>query len=199
MDFLKKLGFLNQWIKDPKNRSMSRLMVIFAIGFLLLALSKFLFSSLSMTKKYSSDYISPPQQNTISTSQQSYVSRLEQQLSEVLGKVQGIKDVNVVITLEEEDLVEPAFNIVKNEKTSEERDGDGGVRTVIETQSTEQAVLLRKGSEDVAMILKKATPKVKGVLIVANGANSSKIVEKITKATATLLDVPIYKVSVLSK
>lgn len=196
---MKKRDFFYQWIKDPKNKSISRLITIFAIGVLLLVLSKFLYNSAPMKEESTSEYASPPLENTVDISDPTYVDRLEQQLSDVLGKVQGVKNVNVVITLMEEELVEPAFNVISNEKISEERDGDGGVRTVTEIQSTQQAVLLRKGSDDAAMILKKTAPKVKGVLIVADGANSSKIVEKITKATATLLDIPLYKVSVLSK
>lgn len=199
MEIMKKLDLFYQWIKDPKNKSISRLITIFAIGILLLLLSKFLYSSTPAIEKSSLEYVSPPLQNIIDIPDPSYEDRLEQQLSDVLGKVQGVKNVNVVITLVDEELVEPAFNVISNEKISEERDGDGGVRTVTEIQSTHQAVLLRRGNDDAAMILKKTSPKVKGVLIVADGVNSSKIVEKITKATATLLDIPLYKVSVLSK
>ena len=43
------------------------------------------------------------------------------------------------------------------------------------------------------MVLKKTTQESKS-LIVAEGAFSSKIKEKIIKSTATLLDIPIYKI-----
>jgi stage III sporulation protein AG len=129
----------------------------------------------------------------------SYKTKLEQQLAALLQQVNGVGDVNVMITLEDETLIEPAFNTFNTEKNSEERDNEGGVRTVIEKQINKQAVLLRKSGDEEPMVLKKTTPRIKGILIVAEGAFSSKIKEKIIKSTATLLDIPIYKISVLAK
>jgi stage III sporulation protein AG len=40
---------------------------------------------------------------------------------------------------------------------------------------------------------------IKGVLIVADGASSSRIIEQITRAAATVLDIPVYKIKVLAK
>lgn len=60
-------------------------------------------------------------------------------------------------------------------------------------------MLLRRNGEEEAMVLRQTTPSIKGILIVADGASSSKVKEKIIKSTATLLDIPIYKISVLAK
>ena len=74
----------------------------------------------------------------------SYESKLEVQLSELLSQVKGVGNVSVMITLEDETLIEPAFNTIDTEKTSEEKDNEGGVRTVIEKQTNNQVVLIKK-------------------------------------------------------
>ena len=102
-----------------------------------------------------------------------------------------------MITLQNEELIETAFNMITNEKTSEERDNEGGVRTIVETQSNKQVVVIRKDGEDEPVIIKRSTPEIKGVLIVAEGASSSQVKQKIINAASTLLDVPVHKISVL--
>lgn len=188
-----------EWIKNPKNQIISKFIFLFTLGLLLLSLGKFLTANDNKQNNNEStklDHI--PQQDMI-IENLSYETRLEKQLAELLRQVNGVGDVNVMITLEEETLIEPAFNTIDTEKTSEEKDNEGGVRTIIEKQTNQQVVLLRRNGEEEAMVLKKTAPKIKGILIVADGASSSNIREKIIKSTATLLDIPIYKISVLAK
>ncbi|MCG1012686.1 stage III sporulation protein AG [Tepidanaerobacter sp. GT38] len=188
-----------EWIKNPKNKIISKFMFLFTLGLLLLSLGKFLTASdnLQSNSEYlkSSDII----EQNMAQENISYEDKLERQLTELLRQVKGVGDVSVMITLEDETLIEPAFNTVNTEKTSEEKDNEGGVRTIIEKQTNQQVVLLRRNGEEEAVVLKKTAPKIKGVLIVADGASSSNIREKIMKSTATLLDIPIYKISVLEK
>lgn len=129
--------------------------------------------------------------------EEDYEKRLSRQLSQILKKIDGVVDIDVIITLENQVQIQPAFNIVNTEKTSEEKDQGGALRTVVENQSNKQIVILRKGGNEEPVVLEEVSPKVKGVLIVAQGKPSSEIVEKITKATATLLDIPLYKINVL--
>lgn len=199
MGLFDRLDYYYKWMKDPKNKSISNLIILFFIGAVLLIFSKILTRAAPTSQNITSQVTEPPLQDITGAQQLSYVERLEKQLANALSQVQGIKNVDVVITLEEEELLEPAFNVTSNEKISEELDGDGGVRTITEIQSTQQAIILRKGNDDTAMILKKSMPKIKGVLIVAEGADLSVVAEKIIKATSTLLDIPLYKVSLLSK
>jgi len=102
-----------------------------------------------------------------------------------------------MITLESEGYVEPAFNSIDNKRVTEENDGEGGVRTTTELQVNKQMVLLNKGGREEPLLVKKGTPEVRGVLIVAEGGDSSETVDRITKATSTLLGIPLYKITVL--
>ena len=188
---------LIEWIKNPKNKAVSRFIFLFVLGLLILSLGRLLTAYINEPNEFLTKNDNPGQETVIYET--SYKTKLEQQLAALLQQVNGVGDVNVMITLEDETLIEPAFNTFNTEKNSEERDNEGGVRTVIEKQINKQAVLLRKSGDEEPMVLKKTTPRIKGILIVAEGAFSSKIKEKIIKSTATLLDIPIYKISVLAK
>jgi len=188
-----------EWIKNPKNQVVSKFMFLLTLGLLLLTLSKFFTENEHGQNKNTYNQLQPIQQLELFTENQSYESKLEKQLSEMLSKVEGVGDVDVMIVLEDETLIEPAFNVIDTEKTSEEKDNEGGVRTIVEKQTNQQVVLLRKNGEEEVMVLKKSAPRIKGILIVADGAASSRVREKIVKATATLLDIPTHKISVLAK
>lgn len=194
-----KIKSLVEWSKNPKNKAVSRLIFVFMLGLLMLSLGKLLNVNTNEINKGSTKNMSNPVEKDVIIKEPSYENNLEKQLADLLQKVNGVGDVEVMITLEDEILVEPAFNIVNTEKNSEERDNEGGVRTVIEKQTNKQAVLLKRSGEEEPMILRKTTPRIKGILIIADGAFSSKVKEKIIKSTATLLDIPIYKISVLAK
>lgn len=188
-----------EWIKNPKNQVVSKFMFLLTLGLLLLTVSKFFTENEHGQNKNTYNQLQPIQQLELFTENQSYESKLEKQLSEMLSKVEGVGDVDVMIVLEDETLIEPAFNVIDTEKTSEEKDNEGGVRTIVEKQTNQQVVLLRKNGEEEVMVLKKSAPRIKGILIVADGAASSRVREKIVKATATLLDIPTHKISVLAK
>ncbi|NLZ55024.1 MAG: stage III sporulation protein AG [Thermoanaerobacteraceae bacterium] len=188
-----------EWVKNPKNQIISKFIFLFTLGLLLLSMGKFLTVNDNKQNYYESTKLDNiPQKETV-TDNLPYDTRLEKELAELLCQVKGVGNVDVMITLEDEILIEPAFNTINTEKTSEEKDNEGGVRTITEKQTNQQVVLLRRNGEEDAMVLKKTTPKIKGVLIISDGASAANIREKIIKSTATLLDIPIYKISVLAK
>lgn len=197
MEGKQNINAIFNWLKNPKNKAFSYLIVIFTVGFLFLSVAKIVSPPGPSQDIASSGDTSVAQIST--TAEQTYEERLEKQLAEVLKKVQGVGDVSVMITLENDMMVEPAFNTIDNQKTSEEKDSEGGVRTITEVQSNRQVVILRKGGEDEPLVVKKSTPVIKGVLIVADGASSSRTIEQISRAAATVLDIPIYRIKVLAK
>lgn len=187
------------WLKNPKNKKVTYILLFFVIGLLFLTLNKFLSETSCKDENYFDTGTATQRESSVLGSEENYETTLEKKLIKVLNKIDGVKGVNVIITLEDQAQIQPAFNTTSTEKNSEEKDYEGGIRTITETQSNKQVVIMRKGGEEEPVVLKKVTPKVKGVLIVTEEVTSSDIIEKITKATATLLDVPIYKISVLTK
>jgi stage III sporulation protein AG len=184
-------------LKKTKNKPILAFILIFIIGFIILSFYKVINTSDSF--KDSNENLDPPLQQKQTIDNKSYKDELEEKLSQILKEINGAGDVNVVITLENEEIIEPAFNVQDSSRITEEKDNEGGIRSITENQNNSQLVTVKKGGNEELVVLKKITPDVKGVLIVAEGACSSKVVEKLTKATATLLDLPVYKIQVFEK
>lgn len=128
-----------------------------------------------------------------------YEQVLENQLKEILSKIDGVRDVSVMINLDSttEQVVEK--NKRQQESHTTERDREGGNRQVEEKIWEEQPVLIRQGNDEQPIVIKTKKPRVRGVLVVAAGAENMQVKAWITEAVQHVLDVPANRVSVLPK
>lgn len=112
---------------------------------------------------------------------QTYVYNLENKLKTTLSKIKGVGDVSVIIKTESGmETVLAKETIIK--ETS------NGIETI-------ESPILVNGK---TVTLKELYPKITGVLIVAEGANSITITQKIQQATTSLLGVDIKNIEILS-
>lgn len=123
----------------------------------------------------------------------------EDELKQVLDQIVGVYDVMVFVNIEAtKKNVYEKNSTLKNQTTVEE-DKEGGTRK-IEDQSTEdELVLIREGDKEVPVILETKKPEIKGVLIVAGGAEKLQVKRWIVEAVTRGLDVPSHKVAVMPK
>ncbi len=130
---------------------------------------------------------------------QMFEEHYENQLKEALEQIVGVHSVTVVVNVEAtEKKVYEKNTILKNQTTKEE-DKEGGSR-ILEDQSTEdQLVLIRDGDKDVPVISETKKPEIKGVLVVAGGADQLQVKKWIVEAVTRMLDVPSHKVAVMPK
>lgn len=124
-----------------------------------------------------------------------YTKFIENKLEEILSKVDGAGDVSVMITLDDEGEKVLSYDYNYSSKETEEADNIGGLRTIKELSESTNTLF----SNNNPVILKENTPKVKGVVIIANGGDNPVIVESFTRVSTSLLDVPAHKVQVLKK
>ncbi|SHM51586.1 stage III sporulation protein AG [Caldanaerovirga acetigignens] len=188
-------NYINMFKKN-KHNSVSFLIIIGLMGLLMLSFAKIT----SQEKVLDRAELSPVESKDDLVSDndiQLFQSVIEKRLEQILSQIEGAGRVKVMVTLESEGYVEPAYNSIDNKRVTEENDSEGGVRSITEIQANKQVVLLNKGGKEEPLLVKKIEPTVKGVLIVAEGGNSSQIVDRITKATSTLLGIPLYKIKVL--
>ena len=111
-----------------------------------------------------------------------YVLSLENKLSNVLSNVSGAGNVSVVISVESGMETVLAMQTIIKESASGQ----------IETQTSP---IIINGK---TVVLKEMYPKVKGVLIVAEGANSIAVMTKLQQATMSLLDIEINQIEILT-
>ncbi|GGA39746.1 stage III sporulation protein AG [Kroppenstedtia guangzhouensis] len=128
-----------------------------------------------------------------------YESLYEARLTEVLSKIVGVDDVEVMVNLDssEETVVEK--DIRRSNQVTDEQDQKGGTRKSNQENSDEKVVLQRKGDGEQPIVLKKLKPQVRGVLVVAKGAENLKVKAAMIEAIQRVLDVPMHRISVMPK
>lgn len=127
----------------------------------------------------------------------SYEENLEARLANLLSQVKGAGAVGVHISLENNGLQENAQNLVKESKTVQEKDNNGGIRTTTETKESVQVLLSKKDGIDKPIVIKEIKPIIRGVLIIAEGASDSIVKSNLIKAVEYGLGIPAYRITVL--
>lgn len=123
---------------------------------------------------------------------------VEGELAAILSKVQGVGRVDVMITYVSGKESIPAYDTKKSENTTDEKDSGGGTRSI--TQGDYDSTVVyedRQGGGKSPVILKELQPVVKGVVVVADGAGSPEVKERILNAVQVLVDVPVHKIQVI--
>ncbi|GMB07681.1 stage III sporulation protein AG [Thermolongibacillus altinsuensis] len=128
-----------------------------------------------------------------------YEERYEAQLKEALEAIVGVGEVKVVVNVDatETKILEKNQTIEK-QKTTEE-DKEGGKRNIEDSSTDEKVVIVRKGDEEAPIVLQTKKPEIRGVLVVAKGAEKIQIKKWIVEAVTRTLDVPSHRVAVLPK
>ncbi len=111
-----------------------------------------------------------------------YVNSLETKLSKTLSSVSGAGNVSVVIS------IESGMETVLAMQTTTKENSSGQVET-----QTSPIIINGK-----TVVIKELYPKVKGVLIVAEGASNIGVMTKLQQATMSLLDIKINQIEILT-
>ena len=116
----------------------------------------------------------------------------------MLEAVRGLGEVEVMVTLEssEEKIVEK--DMTAERSNTEEQDAAGGARTV-NTSNTEYRTIYREDTGGDPFVVKTITPKVEGVLVVAEGAGKGNMAGEITQIIQALFGVEAHRIKVLEK
>jgi len=114
---------------------------------------------------------------------------LEQRLANLLSQVEGAGKVEVMIYADSSSEMVPAYNDHLDSRSNEET----GRKSL---ESSERRELALSG-DDIPVILKVEIPEIKGVVVVAEGADDFLIKQELNKAVCTLLGVPEHRVQIL--
>lgn len=130
------------------------------------------------------------------TSQEDLSFDDEQRLEMILSQIKGVGEVDVMITYETGKEIIPAFDIQEKSQSKESREADGSITFDSSEDSSKNLVTVN--NEDL-LILKEIKPKVKGVIIVAEGAGNLVIRNNIMNAAAAVFDISADKIVVFEK
>jgi len=112
---------------------------------------------------------------------------LEQRLAELISAVAGVKRADVFITLDRGTRLH-----IAQEQTVEEHAGT-------QIRNSSSPVLLRSGQSEQPIVLQTDWPQIRGVLVVADGADDPGIRYSIAKAVQTVLQIEMYRIEVLPR
>lgn len=128
-----------------------------------------------------------------------YEREYESQLKEALDEMLGVDDVRVVVNIDstEEKVLEK--NKVSKSQITDETDREGGKRKVQDSSVDEQLVIMRNGEKEVPIVVETKKPEIRGVLIVARGAENIQVKKWIVEAVTRALGVPSHRVAVMPK
>lgn len=131
------------------------------------------------------------------TEEQLYVVYMEEKLQEVLGRLDGAGEVKVLITLQasEEKIVEK--DIPLTESDTEETDSAGGSRRVYSTDRGESTVYTNADNEAVPYVVQTISPKVEGVVVLAEGAGTGNVSLQLSEAVQVLFGIEAHKIKVM--
>lgn len=123
----------------------------------------------------------------------------EADLEEMLNKIQGVSEAEVMVNLNSTDVQVYEKNIIKGQQTTDETDKNGGIRKIEDQTEETQVVFVRQGDREVPLLVTTKKPDVSGVFVVAKGADHATVKKWIVEAVSRVLDVPTHKVSVMPK
>ena len=190
MDF-KKLK--NEVSKLFKNKYMGNILaVLLVIGFILIAITILAPGLLS-----GKDEVLTEENNTkVNTTVSTYEDKQKVELTNILRKIDGVGEVDVMINFESGEEKVAAYDSTNQTTKTEETDTNGGKRVSNQQNDTTKVVMSSESGGNSPVILKTYKPKVIGVVITAEGAESSKVRYDIEKAVSSLYGISVEKVNV---
>ncbi|WP_018132458.1 stage III sporulation protein AG [Effusibacillus pohliae] len=166
-----------------------------ALGLILL-----LFGSFQAPEKYKPSE-SLPASTEINTDRQAiseYERLYEQKLTQILNQIQGVSDVTVMVNLDSTEEKVYYENLQNQKQTTRETDKQGGQREITTFNENKQMVLT-KGSPDQPVVIKTVKPHVRGVLVVARGAEQPRIQQMMMESIQRVLEVPMHRIAIQPK
>ena len=136
-------------------------------------------------------------ENKETESQFDYEEKMERKLEEVLSKVEGVGKVKVMITLQEssEKILEKDEESIKD--SIEEKDAQGGIRSTFNNQYKETTIYKGREEEQKPYIKKELSPKIEGVVVIAQGGENKVAVKNMTEAVQALFEVEPHKIKIM--
>ena len=128
-----------------------------------------------------------------------YERSYEAQIKEALDAIIGVEDVTVVVNVDATEKKVLEKNRTNKTQTTDETDREGGKRKVEDQSKEEQLVIIRNGEKEVPIVTEIKKPVIRGVLVVAKGAENIQVKKWIIEAVTKALDVPSHRVAVMPK
>jgi stage III sporulation protein AG len=129
----------------------------------------------------------------LSQLERDYAANLERSLS----LVAGAGNVHVTLYLASGQRAMPLTDVRAEKTTANEDAADGSTRVTTTVTTDTHNVMTKSGSADVPAMAARNRAEIAGVLIVADGAGSSVVKERLFQSARTALGIPANKIQVV--
>ncbi|WP_340386712.1 stage III sporulation protein AG [Paenibacillus sp. FSL E2-0151] len=170
-----------------------------------------LFNSFVNVKKIDSENIGrePPDPATSMASIQSDPSEqnpfqaieiaFEDKIKVVLENIVGVGTVDVMVTVDSTEELVVQRNVKDSQQLTEETDASGGKRHMTQYTRDGEIITYEIAGDQTPIVTKKLKPQIRGVLVVARGAENKVVKDLITDAVEKGLNVAAYRISVVPR
>ena len=131
---------------------------------------------------------------TMETSNNEY--NIDSQLEEILSKIDGVGNVNVMITYSQTSQTVPLYNEETTVRDTEETDQEGGTRKITESDSKKDVVYKESSGEKEPITQSIVSPKIEGAIITAQGASNADVKTNIIQAVEAVTGLSVHKIQV---
>ena len=118
---------------------------------------------------------------------------LEQELEEILTKMEGVGEVKVLVTYSQTSQIVPIYNESNKSSSTKEDDSEGGSRNISESDTTREVVL---DSNNDIITESVVLPKIEGAIVMAKGAKDVEVKNNIIQAVCAVTGLSSHKVQV---
>lgn len=124
---------------------------------------------------------------------------LEDQLKEILEHIVGVGPADVMVTVDSTEEMVVQVNDKESQQITNETDKNGGKRSITSITKEGQVVLYDTSGDQSPIVVKRIQPKIRGVLIVAQGAENLTVRRLIIDAVEKGLNVAVNRISVIPR
>ncbi|MFS1512161.1 stage III sporulation protein AG [Chengkuizengella sp. SCS-71B] len=200
------LGIIEKWVGGEKGgekriQTFRWLLIIGLIGVILMIMNSFI--NVDSIDDSQSDRASPESASLPVIGEEKfklpfdeYEEQYEMRLKEILEKIVGVGNVDVMVTIEstEENIV--FENKKDSQQVTNEKDTNGATRHITDVSRSGEIVLFEVEGNKTPIYVKKIKPQIRGVIIVANGAENLTVKEMIYDSVRKGLEVPGHRIQI---
>lgn len=130
---------------------------------------------------------------------EAFEARYESAIRDILEKIAGVGEVDVLVTIDATEELVVERHLEQRQHSTNEKDSEGGVRQINETSRNGPVVLVQTKGEQAPLVVKKVRPHIRGVVVVAAGAENLTVKKLIAEAVERGLGVPAHRISVIPR
>jgi len=121
---------------------------------------------------------------------------MESKLKNILSKIKGVGNVEVVITYSQTSEIVPMYNEDSSQKSTEETDSGGGSRVVNEVTNKKDIVYEENNGVKTPITKSIINPTIEGAIITAQGAENAQTKANIIQAVEAATGLATHKIQV---